>query len=171
VVALRSETHIPSIPRRISAQTGGKPGILKFQHPPSPLPQPIDPREPVPVASPCKECTANRLPCQRRADWVACIPCHTKRKRCSLTPIIRALRQAAKNKAILEADTVEGHVVDEALDSRLGKMKDKIVELNARQQSISRGVNIVISGMKRLREEVNTRMTAGEHSAKKPRSL
>jgi hypothetical protein len=97
-VLVASETFIPA-PRNSSPPRG----ILKNRRPPSPPPAPLDRREPAPIAGPCQRCTETQVPCQRIEGWVACIPCHNKREKCSLTPITRAYLQAVKNRAVLDA--------------------------------------------------------------------
>jgi hypothetical protein len=148
-VALRNEEYVTPLPRHVS------------QHP-SPPPALIDQREPPPIASPCIKCKANQIPCQRRADWSACVPCHAKRERCSLTPITRALKQAARNRAILDdADIVDRMAIDKKL---LNKVQEDITTLNAAQESVSRRMNDIVDEMEQLREVINTWLTDKEHN-------
>jgi hypothetical protein len=103
-VALQSEVFVdgPAGSQNLPDKTNLH-SILKSRAPPSPPPAPIDPREPLPIAGPCKRCTKTGIPCQRRSDWWACIPCHVRRERCSLTLIVRAHDQASINRAMLDA--------------------------------------------------------------------
>ena len=173
-VAIQNEKYIPALPPYVSwphsgpAQTSGRPGILKFWPPPSLLPQLIDLREPTLMASPYQRCRENKLPFQQRSEWKACILCHVKKERCSLTPITCAQIQAEKNRAILEAaDTRKHNTGDAPLYNQLDNIHHEIKSLNAGQETISGRLNTIISGIKHLWEDINSRMAAGKHTTKK----
>lgn len=170
-VAIQNEEYIPAVPRHVSqpgfgaASNDRKSSILKFRSPPSPLPPPIDPREPMSMASPCRRCKAKQVPCQRRSEWNACIPCHLRKERCSLTPITRAQLQAQRNLAALEATDTLKH--DGSTNTRLENMRQGIERLITGQETMLQSIDTLISGVKHLREDINTRM--GEEQASKKR--
>ena len=165
-VAIASETHVPA--PFVASQRSG---ILKIRSPPSPPPVPLDPREPSPIAGPCQQCRKTQAPCQSLQGWLACIPCHTKKQKCSLTPVTRAYTRAVKNREVLDSShTATRKVSSHGLQPSPTEILDEARKLEARQEEILRGMEDIRSMQKRLYEVIESWESTEEHDAKRRRT-
>jgi hypothetical protein len=156
-VAVASETFVPD-----PGTSFRRLGILKIQEPPSPLPAQVD--------RPCQRCVETQAPCQQMPGWVACIPCHQMKRKCSLTPISRAYICAGKNRAVLDgSDAATGKVAVDDLQHPQPQILDKIRHLEALQEEVSRGIQDILVGQKRLYEVVSSWMSTEDRRPEKRR--